>query len=375
MTTTSEKTPEHDQNHDQDRKLLAGRLVESIVPALELLSVHLGLELGLYRAVRDAGNEGGCTEDELAARAGIAPRYAREWLEQQAVSGILTCHDATRPAPERGYRLPAGHAEVLLDGDSPYYTAPIATMLAGIARAMPLLPAAYPTGRGVPYAAFGAEIRAGIAGLNRPAYRHDLATVWLPTMPDVVARLGAAPAARVLDLGCGEGSSTIALALGYPRIRVLGVDLDPDSVAAARAAAAEAGVADRVEFEVGDAATVAGGAPFDLVTIFEALHDMGDPVGVLRAARGLLGDGGTIFVADERVADEFTPNADLIERLQYGFSVLHCLPATMAEEPVEAAGTALRAPTVERWTAEAGYRRFERLPIEHEFWQFYRIGR
>jgi ubiquinone/menaquinone biosynthesis C-methylase UbiE len=354
---------------DDDRNQLAERLVENTVTAMELLSVHLGLELGLYRAVGEAG-----TEADVASRAGIAPRYAREWLEQQTVSGILTCDDPARPAPERVYRLPAGRAEVLLDADSTYYTGPLAAMLAGIARVLPLLPDAYRTGGGVPYAAFGTEIRQGIAGLNRPAFQHDLAATWLPAMPDVVARLGAAPAARVLDLGCGEGSSTIALARGYPRIQVLGVDLDPDSVAAARAAAAGAGVADRVEFEVGDAATVAGGDPFDLVTIFEALHDMGDPVGVLRAVRSVLGDGGALFVADELVADEFTAKADLVERLQYGFSVLHCLPATMAENPVEAAGTALRAPTVERWATEAGFSRFERLPIENEFWQFYRLG-
>jgi SAM-dependent methyltransferase len=354
---------------DSDRNRLAERLVENTTTALELLSVHVGRELGLYHAVR-----AGSTEEEVAARAGIAPRYAREWLEQQTVSGILTCDDPARPAPERVYRLPAGHAEVLLDADSPYYTAPLATMLAGIARVMPLLPHAYRTGGGVPYAAFGAEIRQGIASLNRPAFQHDLAAAWLPTMPDVVARLGAVPAARVLDLGCGEGNSTIALARGYPRIQVLGVDLDSDSVAVARAAAADAGVADRVELEVGDAATVAGGQPFDLVTIFEALHDMGDPVGVLRTVRSVLADGGSLFVADELVADEFTAKADLVERLQYGFSVLHCLPATMAENPVEAAGTALRAPTVERWAAEAGFGRFERLPIENDFWQFYRMS-
>lgn len=361
-------TPDN-KTTDNERDQLAERLVESAVSAMELLSIRLGLELGLYQAVRDAG-----TEAEVADRAGVAPRYAREWLEQQTVSGVLSCDDPTRPAPDRVYRLPAGHAEVLLDADSPYYTGPLATMLAGVARVLPLLPDAYRTGGGVPYAAFGAEIREGIAGLNRPAFKHDLAATWLPAMPDVVARLGATPAARVLDLGCGEGNSTIALARGYPRIQVLGVDLDPDSVTAARAAAADAGVADRVEFEVGDAATVAGGDPFDLVTIFEALHDMGDPVGVLRKVRGILADGGALFVADELVADEFTPKADLVERLQYGFSVLHCLPATMAENPVEAAGTALRAPTVERWAAEAGFSRFERLSIENEFWQFYRMS-
>jgi hypothetical protein len=110
------------------------------------------------------------------------------------------------------------------------------------------------------------------------------------------------------------------------------------------------------------------------VTIFEALHDMGDPVGALRTARSLLAPGGTLLVADEKVADAFVGPADEVERLQYAFSVLHCLPATMAESPVEAAGTALRAPTVARWASDAGFTRYETLPIEHDFWRFYRLG-
>jgi SAM-dependent methyltransferase len=358
------------RDHHKDRERLAERLIENATQALDLLSVHIGLELGLYAAL-----DGAATEDQLASRAGVAPRYVREWLEHQAASGFLSCDDPSRPAPERVYRLPSGYAEVLLDADSPYYTGPLATMLAGVARALPLLPDAYRTGGGVPYRAFGAEIRRGIAALNRPGFIHDLAGTWLPTMPDVVDRLCSASAARVVDLGCGEGASTIALGRAYPRIRVLGVDLDADSIEAARTAAAATGVADRVEFETADAARLADRGPFHLATIFEALHDMGDPVGVLRQMRGALADGGVLFVADELVADEFRPAADRVERLQYGFSVLHCLPATMAEDPVEAAGTALRAPTVERWAAEAGFSRFTRLPIEHEFWQFYRMDR
>jgi cyclopropane fatty-acyl-phospholipid synthase-like methyltransferase len=236
-----------------------------------------------------------------------------------------------------------------------------------------MLADAFRTGGGVPYAAYGAEIRSGIRALNRPSFLHDLASTWLPAMPDVVARLDADPPARVLDLGCGEGVSTIAMARAYPRIRVTGIDLDVASIEAARDAAARAGLSDRVAFEPGDASRVHDRGPFDLATVFEALHDMGDPVGVLRAVRANLGERGVLFIADERVADEFTATADTVERMQYGFSVLHCLPATMAEDPVEAAGTVLRAPTVDRWAAEAGFGSCTRVPIENEFWQFYRM--
>lgn len=367
------------------RDQLAQRLVDSAVPALELFSVHLGLELGLYRALDEASTNppdrqstpttaGGLTEGDLAARAGISTRYAREWLEHQVVAGVLSCDDPSSPAADRVYRLPPGHAEVLLDADSPYHTGPIATMLAGIARALPLLPDAFRSGGGVPYGAYGDEIREGIRSLNRPGFIHDLVS-WLAAMPDVSNRLDRDPPARVLDLGCGEGTSTLALAAAYPRIRIVGVDLDARSIAAAQAEAARVGLGSRVTFALTDASQISGDGPFDFATIFEALHDMGDPVGVLRAVRAGLADDGTLLVADERVADEFTATPDEVERLQYGFSVLHCLPATMAEDPVEAAGTVLRAPTVHRWATAAGFATCTQLAVDNDFWRFYRMDR
>jgi SAM-dependent methyltransferase len=351
------------------REALAERLVDDTTHALETLSVYLGLELGLYQALADLG---AATEAELADHAGIAPRYAREWLEQQATAGHLACDDPTRPAEQRHYRLPPGHAEVLLDADSPYHAAPLAVIFASVTRMLPQLLEAYRTGGGVPYAAYGPQLRRGIAAVNRPMFLHELNS-WLAAVPDLDRRLRSAPPARVLDLGCGLGASSVALARAYPRTRVLGVDPDQASVTEARAAAAQAGVADRVTFVVGDAAQVAGQAPFDLVTIFEALHDMGDPVGALRAARALLAADGSVLVADERVADRFTAPADPTERFMYGWSVLHCLPATLAEQPVEATGTVLRAPTVARWAAAAGFTGFEVLPIDSPFWRFYRM--
>jgi ubiquinone/menaquinone biosynthesis C-methylase UbiE len=352
------------------RDVLAGRLVDGLTGAMETLGVYLGVELGLYAALADLGE---ATEAEVAGRAGVASRYAREWLEQQAVAGYLACDDATLPAAGRRYRLPDGHAEVLVDADSPYYVAPLALALAGIAGVVPRLVQAYRDGGGVPYADFGRALRDGIAGANRPMFLHELAGAWLPGVPEVDRRLRSAPSARVLDLGCGLGASSVALARAYPRATVLGVDLDEASVAAARVAAAEAGVADRVSFVVGDAARLAREASFDLITVFEALHDMGDPVAALRAARDRLAGGGSVLVADERVADAFTAPGDATERLMYGWSILHCLPATLAEDPVEATGTVLRAPTLARWAEEVGFADVEVLAIDNPFWRFYRL--
>lgn len=344
------------------REVLAERLVEQLVGAMDLFCVHLGVELGLYVQLRT-----NLTAPELAKAAGIAPRYAREWLEQQYASGLLDCEDPALPEDERRFALSAAHAEVLSDPDSPFYLGAHSTQLAGIARVIPALTQAFRDGSGVPYAAYGQETRRGIAAGNRPMFLHELGLTWLPSIPTVDERLRSQPAATVLDLGCGLGASSLALARAYPDIRVVGVDLDADSVAEATASAGD--LADRVSFVLGSAVGLPDG-PFELVTIFEALHDMGDPVSVLRAARSVLAPGGAVLVADERVADTFGPGADLVERLNYAYSVLHCLPATLAESPVEANGTVLRAPTVRRWAASAGLE-CEVLPIENDFWRFY----
>ena len=227
----------------------------------------------------------------------------------------------------------------------------------------------------MPFAAYGEPTRTGIAAFNRPAFLHELGSTWLPSMPETHERLSTSPRGRVLDLGCGVGASTLAIARAYPNVEVVGIDLDEASVAEARRAAHAAGMGDRVTFRRVDAAHLPASETFDLVTVFEALHDMGDPVGALRAARAVLADGARVLVADERVADDFTAPGDAVERLNYALSVLHCLPATRAEDAVEANGTVLRAATVHRWSAAAGFGRVEELDIDFPFWRFYALAR
>ncbi|MGK5678191.1 class I SAM-dependent methyltransferase [Actinoplanes sp. URMC 104] len=343
-----------------DAQNLSERLLAALIGAAELFTVELGRELGLYAALRDRPADAG----ELAKTAGIDERYAREWLEQQAAAGFLTVEDGR-------FALAAGASDVLLDEGGPHFLGTAGEFAVGLGLLTPRVAEAFRTGAGVPYADYGKHIRHGIAAFNRPMFDHLLTAEWLPAVPEIESRLRAVPGARVLDLGCGTGRSSVALALAYPAITVRGIDLDPASIKEARAAAATAGVADRVSFTLGDAADVDG--EYDLVTIFEALHDMGDPVGVLRAARGRLAPGGTVFIGDERVEDTFTAPASEIERLQYAFSVLHCLPATRAEQPVIANGTILRAPTLLEWARSAGYEKPEVLDIPNDFWRFYRL--
>jgi SAM-dependent methyltransferase len=193
-------------------------------------------------------------------------------------------------------------------------------------------------------------------------------------MPDVHARLvDTVNPARVADVGCGTGWSSIALAKGYPAIHVDGIDLDAASIAKATANAAAHGVSDRVRFHYGDAGHPDFAGKYDLACAFECVHDMADPVSALRAMRGLVGEGGTVLIADEHVADEFTAPGDTVERLMYGFSVLHCLTVAMADGAEEGTGTVLRAGTLRAYAEAAGFQEVEILPIENDLWRFYRL--
>src|SRR3954447_23667421 len=205
---------------------LTGRLFEAALGALELCSVYLGTELGLYATLE---RNGALTPDELAEQAGIAPRYAREWLEQQAVAGILDLEDDRHrlppPPPPAPPPLAPVHARALRE------TAPLAHLLAGIGGVMDRLPDAYRRGGGVPYADYGRAFRHGQGHVNRPAFTDELPGVWLRAMPDVVARLERLAAPRLADVGCGQGWAAIALARAFPHAWVDGLDPDPDSIA------------------------------------------------------------------------------------------------------------------------------------------------
>jgi SAM-dependent methyltransferase len=220
----------------------------------------------------------------------------------------------------------------------------------------------------VPYPRYGADFRDGQGAINRPVFHHDLAG-WIAAMPDVDEHLRTTPRASIADLGCGQGWSTIELARSYPNAEVVGVDSDSASVDDARVRAKDAGV--DVSFTTADAGLLDG--TVDLVCIFEALHDMAKPVAVLEASRRALAPGGAVLVVDERVADTFTAPGDEVERYMYGWSVLHCLPASRAEMPSAALGTVLRTATVEQLAGEAGFGSIEVLDIDNDFLRFYRL--
>jgi 2-polyprenyl-3-methyl-5-hydroxy-6-metoxy-1,4-benzoquinol methylase len=342
---------------------LVERLFGAALGALELFSVYLGAELGLYRALE---RHGAMTPDELAQHADIAPRYAREWIEQQAVAGLLEVEDGDTLR----CRLAPDHARVLAHPDDAAHVAPFAHMVVGIGGVLPQVAQAYRTGGGVPYSAYGAAFRHGQGHINRPAFTHELPTDWLDAMPDIRGRLRD-QGGRVADVGCGQGFSTTAIAKAFPNASVDGVDLDPASIADASRHAAEAGVDGRVRFLHADAGELEG--PYDLILILEALHDMTRPADALRAARAALASDGAVLVVDERVAETFTAPGDEVERMMYGWSVTHCLPTQMVERPSAALGTVLRSRTVQELADRAGFARVDVLPVDNDFFRLYRL--
>jgi 2-polyprenyl-3-methyl-5-hydroxy-6-metoxy-1,4-benzoquinol methylase len=354
----------------QQREAFIERLLHSTRGVFDIFSIYLGVRLGFYDALAVNGS---LTSPELAARTGTHERYVREWLEQQTVAGILAVDNAQAEAPARRFYLPAAHAEVLVDQDSLNYLAPLTRLVAGAVHPLPSLLAAYRTGSGVPYADYGVDLIEGQAGINRAMFLQQLGREWLPAIPDVHARLLVAPPTRIADVGCGAGWSSIGMARSYPHVQVHGFDLDEASVALARANAAAAGATDRVQFFVRDAGDPQLASHYDLVTAFECVHDMAQPVAALRAMRHLVRDDGAVLIVDERVGESFTATGNDVEWMMYGWSVLHCLPVGMAEQPSAATGTVMRPATLQRYATEAGFRHVEVLPIEHFFFRFYRL--
>jgi 2-polyprenyl-3-methyl-5-hydroxy-6-metoxy-1,4-benzoquinol methylase len=350
-------------DRDAERDAFAERLFQSALGYFDMLSIRLGQRLGLYEVLA----EGSVTSQELASRAGIAERYAREWLEQQTTAQIIVGDTDRDPVT---FTLPAGHAEVLLDGDSLSYMGASVSQLYSITNAFERVVEAFRTGGGVPYDAFGTDNIEGQGAGNRPVFLTTLPNDWLPKIPPLHDRLRADPPARVVDVGCGTGWSSIAIAMAYPNVTVDGIDPDEISIELARKNAAAEGVTDRVRFHREDAALVER-APFDVAAAFECIHDMARPVEVLTAVRASLSDEGAMLIVDERTHDRFTGEPDPLEAYFYGWSIFDCLPTGMHEQPSAGTGTVMRASTLERYAGEAGFTRFEALPIEHDTFRLY----
>jgi 2-polyprenyl-3-methyl-5-hydroxy-6-metoxy-1,4-benzoquinol methylase len=345
----------------------AGRLFEACLATMELANVELGVRLGLYERLAGAGP---MTAHELASAAGIAERYAREWLEQQAVAGVVDVIDVRAPADEREFVLPDAHAHVLTDDDSEACMKPCAAVVPWLAKALQIMEQEFRHGNGAAFGLF--DLHDVQAAFTRPVFVNHLTQHWLPALPEIQAKLTNGERVRIAEVGCGEGLAAITIAKAYPNAEIDGYDLDDASIAAARADATAAGVADRAHFEVRDAADASLAGRYDLVMAIEMLHDVPDPVGILRTMKQLAGDTGAVLVVDERTEDAFTVPTNEMERLFYAFSTMHCLAVSMQHNGA-GTGTVIRESTLRDYAAEAGFANVEVLDVEHPQFRLYRL--
>ncbi|MBN6051828.1 methyltransferase domain-containing protein [Nonomuraea sp. RK-328] len=333
---------------DQDKVTeFLGRVVSDLGATEAAGSVVIGHRLGLYRALA----EGPATPEEFAERTGCHPRYLTEWLRGQAAGGYVG-HDT-----ETGrFSLSEEQAFCLADPAGP--NIPAAYLIAlGMLRAEPRITEAFRTGAGFGWHEHAEDVFVGCDAFYRPAYVAALVSSWIPALDDVEEKLKAG--ALVADVGCGLGSSSILLAQSYPRTTVVGSDYHAESIELARERAAEAGVADRVDFEVAGAHTFTG-SDYDLVAMFDCLHDMGDPLGAARRVREALAPDGTWLLVEPYAADAVEDNFTPVGRLYYSGSTFLCVPNALSQPGGYALGAQAGEARIRDLSREAGFTRFRR---------------
>jgi 2-polyprenyl-3-methyl-5-hydroxy-6-metoxy-1,4-benzoquinol methylase len=323
--------------------------VEEVGATLNTALVVMGDRLGLYRALADGG---WLTSAELAASTATAERYVREWLGAQAAGGYV----AYDPETHR-YSLPPEQRVAMTDTESPAYLPGIFQIALGSVIDSPRIVEAARTGGGVGWHEHVHDVHEGCERFFRPSYNTNLVTEWLPALDGVVDKLQRG--AVVADVGCGHGSSTVLMAQAFPGSMFVGFDYHEGSIETARARAEEAGVSDRVRFHVAAAAEYDG--IFDLVTMFDCLHDMGDPVGAARHVLGSLNRDGTWMIVEPNAGDQVQDNLNPVGRAYYGFSTLLCTPASLSQDVGLALGAQAGETKIRDVVEQAGFTRFNRV--------------
>ncbi len=326
------------------------RAVDEVGATLNTALVVMGDKLGLYRALADGG---ALSPAELAARTGTAERYVREWLNAQAAGGFVA-YD-----PDSGrYALPPEQAVALTDQDSPAYLPGFFQIALGSVIDSPKITEIARHGDGFGWHEHVHDVHDGCERFFRPGYNAHLVAEWLPALDGVVEKLK--NGATVADVGCGHGASTVLMAQAFPRSRFVGSDYYADSIETARARAQDAGVGDRVDFQIAPAAAYSG-TGYDLVTMFDCLHDMGDPVGAARHVHSTLKPDGTWLIVEPQAGDRVEDNFNPVGRAYYAFSTLLCTPASLSQEVGLALGAQAGEARIRDVVQAAGFTRFRRV--------------
>lgn len=349
---TAETAPQIDPN-----KLMnfVFRAVEEAGAALNCALVVMGDRLGYYRSLADNGPS---TAAELAERTGTDEHYAREWLNAQA-AGMFVAYDAATAH----YHLPPEQAVALADETSPAFVGGLFQIAHGTASDAHRIIEAARSGDGISWGDHNADVHTGCERFFRPSYAAHLITEWLPALDGVVDKLTSG--AAVVDVGCGHGASTILMAQAFPASTFLGADGHAGSIATARERAVESGTGPRISFETA-AGDGFGGGPYDLVTMFDCLHDMGDPIGAARHVREVIADDGTWMIVEPAAGDRVEDNFNAVGRAYYGFSTLLCTPASLAQPVGLALGTQAGPARIRDVVMAAGFSRF-RLAAQTPF--------
>ncbi|MCR2808180.1 MULTISPECIES: class I SAM-dependent methyltransferase [unclassified Microbacterium] len=323
------------------------RAVDEVGATLNAALVVMGDKLGYYR---DLAAHGASTPAQLAERTQTAEPYAREWLNAQAAGGYVHYDPETKR-----YTLPPEHALAMTDPDSPAFLPGLFQIALGTVHDTEHIIDAARSGAGFGWHEHDTDVHIGCERFFRPSYHAHLVDSWIPALDGVQEKLTAG--ALVADVGCGHGASTILLAQAFPQSRFVGFDYHRESIETAKARAEEAGVADRVRFEVASAQEFAGRG-YDLVAMFDSLHDMGDPVGAARHVREVIADDGTWMIVEPMAGDHVEDNFNAVGRAYYGFSTLLCTPSSLSQDVGLALGTQAGPARIRDVTAAGGFTRF-----------------
>ena len=336
---------------DMDRLMaFLGQVVGELGATVNAGLIVIGDRLGLYKAM---AAEGPITSGELAQRTGTAERYVREWLNAQTAGGYVKYDPATQK-----YELPPEQAMALADENSPAFVGGAFELATATLKAVPHIEDSFKTGAGYGWHEHDSHVFTGCERFFRPGYNANLVSTWIPALDGVEEKLRVG--ARIADIGCGVGASSRLMADAYPRSRVTGFDYHKEAIELARKKAKEAGLGDRLEFEVAPAASFPG-TGYDLVTVFDSLHDMGDPVGAARHVKQALAPDGTWLIVEPIAGDRVEQNINPVSRAYYSFSTFLCVPNSLSQDVGLALGAQAGEKRIHDVVTAAGFTRFHKI--------------